>query len=498
MPSNRLLLLENNGDHNHQLRFALDFMGYEVDSIDAEASIVMPSHTHAEPLPYAGLACLWQDGMSSKLETAARYWPALRIIIFGVTAMPAELSADMRGRILHCQEWPVSSKSLNAVMEKLGEASQEPIAASRPVAVNRITNLAGSSQSMERVRKLILQVAASDSTVLILGESGTGKEVVARNLHNCSHRRQGPFVPVNCGAIPADLLESELFGHEKGAFTGALSSRQGRFEMAEGGTLLLDEIGDMPLPMQVKLLRVLQERSFERVGSNRTIQCNVRVIAATHRDIESEIHQQRFREDLYYRINVFPIELAPLRQRVDDLPELLAEIKGRLLREGRPLFDLTPAAVNVLKQYHWPGNVRELSNLAERLCILYPDMEVDVADLPDKILRHTGFSQPYAQNFEDGLIAGADADDGMHPGSDVVAIMSHRLPEQGLDLKDHLNRLECELIQQALDACGGVVARAAVLLRMRRTTLVEKMRKHGFRGGDDTPDQEDQLSDPSL
>ncbi|MEY2700440.1 MAG: hypothetical protein RIQ52_1195 [Pseudomonadota bacterium] len=486
MPSKRLLLLANNGDQEHQLRFALDFMGYEVDVLNGASRSAGP---------YAGIACLWQDGMAAGLEMAARDWPALRILLFGVSVMPSDLSADMRSRILYCQEWPVAPRTLAAVMDKL-EAARET-ASGHGAAVNRISNLAGSSKAMERVRRLILQVAASDSTVLILGESGTGKEVVARNLHNCSHRRQGPFVPVNCGAIPADLLESELFGHEKGAFTGALSSRQGRFEMAEGGTLLLDEIGDMPLPMQVKLLRVLQERSFERVGSNRTIQCNVRVIAATHRDIESEIHQQRFREDLYYRLNVFPIELSPLRQRVDDLPELLTEIKSRLQREGRPLFDLTPAALQVLKQYHWPGNVRELSNLAERLSILYPDMEVDVADLPDKILRHTGIAQAFSQHYEDAMIAGSDAHEPF-PVPEASVALSNRLPEQGLDLKDHLNRLEYELIQQALDACGGVVARAAVLLRMRRTTLVEKMRKHGFRGGDDTADQEDQSAIPQA
>ncbi|MFO7603997.1 MAG: sigma-54 dependent transcriptional regulator, partial [Gammaproteobacteria bacterium] len=228
-------------------------------------------------------------------------------------------------------------------------------------------SLVGNSRGIRSVRKLIEQVADSEANVLILGDSGTGKEVVARNLHYYSSRRDKPFVPVNCGAIPADLLESELFGHEKGAFTGAISSRQGRFELAEGGTLFLDEIGDMQLNMQVKLLRVIQERIFERVGSNKSNKTNVRIIAATHRDLEEEIAEGRFREDLYYRLNVFPIEMPPLRERVEDLPLLINELVTRLEHEQRGSVRLTPMATAALCQYPWPGNVRELSNLIERL-----------------------------------------------------------------------------------------------------------------------------------
>src|SRR3990170_662518 len=245
-------------------------------------------------------------------------------------------------------------------------------------------SLVGKSAGIIEVRRLIEQVATSDTTVLIRGESGTGKEVVARNLHYHSARRGKPFVPINCGAIPSDLLESELFGHEKGAFTGAITARQGRFELAEGGTLFLDEIGDMSLTMQVKLLRVIQERVLERVGSNRSIHVDVRIIAATHRNLEEAIKEGKFREDLYYRLNVFPIEMPPLRERKEDIGLLVNELITRLEHEKRGSVRLTPAAVMALCTYHWPGNVRELANLIERLVIMHPFGVVDVHDLPKK------------------------------------------------------------------------------------------------------------------
>ncbi|PRD39664.1 UNVERIFIED_CONTAM: ntrC [Trichonephila clavipes] len=234
----------------------------------------------------------------------------------------------------------------------------------------------GRSPAMAQVRQLIAQVAPHTTLVLIQGESGSGKEVVARALHEQSERADGPFVPVNCGAIPADLLESELFGHEKGAFTGAVCARKGRFEAAEGGTLFLDEIGDMSLPMQVKILRVLQERCFERVGSNQTIRCNVRIVAATHRDLEGMVADGSFRQDLFFRLNVFPIQLPPLRDHADDIPELLALFNGKLSARGMPTAELSQSALGALMRYRWPGNVRELENLVERLSITHPGQQV--------------------------------------------------------------------------------------------------------------------------
>ena len=335
----------------------------------------------------------------------------------------------------------------------------------RPVELFR--SLVGSSRAIQKVRKMIDQVADSDANVLVLGESGTGKEVVARNLHYHSTRREGPFVPVNCGAIPAELLESELFGHKKGAFTGAISDREGRFEMAEGGTLFLDEIGDMSLQMQVKILRVLQERTFERVGSNESRTTNVRIIAATHRDLEEAIRQGEFREDLFYRLNVFPIVTPPLRERVEDIPLLVNELVRRIEHEKRGSVRLSPAAIYTLCQYNWPGNVRELANLVERLAILHPYGVVDAADLPEKF--QAGES-PVAEHQIDALIGSPVTSEDLDP----------RLPRDGLNLKEHLGYLEISYIKQALMDTGGVVAHAAKRLGMRRTTLVEKLRKYGF------------------
>lgn len=335
-------------------------------------------------------------------------------------------------------------------------------------------SLVGKSAAIREVRKQIEQVADSEANVLILGESGTGKEVVARNLHYHSSRRQKPFVPVNCGAIPPDLLESELFGHEKGAFTGALTARQGRFEMARGGTLFLDEIGDMPLNMQVKLLRVIQERVFERVGSNKSIEADVRIVAATHRELEEEIREGRFREDLYYRLNVFPIDMPPLRERRGDIPLLINELITRIEHEQQRSVRLTRGAVAALSEYEWLGNVRELANLIERLVIMFPNGLVDVRDLPEKYRRGVAIDVDDRDELEEVTLEAIEAIDTL--GSEMPA----RLPTAGLDLREHLQEIEYSLIKQALDDAEGVVAHAAKRLNMRRTTLVEKMRKLGL------------------
>ncbi|MFA7388348.1 MAG: sigma-54 dependent transcriptional regulator [Thiohalobacteraceae bacterium] len=351
------------------------------------------------------------------------------------------------------------------------EAHQES-GRQRPVDLFR--SLVGSSRAIQQVRKYIQQVADSEANVLILGESGTGKEVVARNLHYNSSRRDKAFVPINCGAIPSELLESELFGHEKGAFTGAISARQGRFEMAEGGTLFLDEIGDMSLPMQVKLLRVLQERTFERVGSNKSIVTNVRVVAATHRNLEEALKEGKFREDLFYRLNVFPIEMPPLRERAEDIPMLVNELIRRIEHEKRGSVRLTSAAVMALCHYPWPGNVRELANVIERMAILHPFGVVDIGDLPEKFQLDDD-SVPLSKLSEDLVI-----------NPQPLEFDEPRLPRGGIDLKEHLSHLELTFIKQALDDAGGVVAHAAKRLGMRRTTLVEKLRKYGLQRGDAT------------
>ncbi len=354
----------------------------------------------------------------------------------------------------------------------------------------------GGSPAVQEVTRLIRSVAAHDSSVLILGESGTGKEVVARAIHESSPRRHRPFVAINCGAIPADLLESELFGHEKGAFTGAISTRVGRFEIADGGTLFLDEIGDMSLPMQVKLLRVLQERVFERVGNHKPIRCNVRIIAATHRNLEDSIERGGFRQDLFYRLNVFPIEMPALRERLADLPALITEFIDGNVREGRARIAFTAGALASLSRHAWPGNVRELANLIERLSILHGGRTVDVADLPARY-RATAPGVPAmdvpAMEVSPMEVPGAVATVEAPPLSDpeVLALLeapigrqsthepAMELPAEGIDLRVHLDTIERKLVQQALERSGGTVAHAARLLGLRRTTLVEKLRKLG-------------------
>jgi sigma-54 specific flagellar transcriptional regulator A len=373
----------------------------------------------------------------------------------------------------------------------------------------------GSSAAIREVIALVRQVASHDSTVLILGESGTGKEVAARAIHDLSPRRNRPFVAVNCGAIPAELLESELFGHEKGAFTGAIAARKGRFEVAEGGTLFLDEIGDMSPTMQVKLLRVLQERVFERVGNHEPMRCNVRIIAATHRNLEESIKRSTFREDLFHRINVFPIEMPALRSRLEDLPLLVRDFTAVNVAEGRGQVQLSLRALAALALCPWPGNVRELANLIERLSIIAAGRTADIEDLPAKYRPADWSAQwvapPFASEIaaldttvaEQILLDGDTLPDGtsllalqdddataesedsaldttVGQASDTLAV----LPEAGLDLREHLLDIERRLVTQALARSDGVVAHAARLLNLRRTTLVEKLRKLGLLSAD--------------
>jgi sigma-54 dependent transcriptional regulator, flagellar regulatory protein len=405
----------------------------------------------------------------------------LPVICISADGLPkvAESSSDLAWFHL---ETPVKQRRLSSVLHqaqnvRTGHPTQPGTHRFRP---------SGASKAMRAVHRLIEQVAPFDTSVLILGESGTGKEMVARHIHELSGRAAHPFVPVNCGAIPADLLESELFGHEKGAFTGALSTRLGRFEFAEGGTLFLDEIGDMSLQMQVKLLRVLQERSFERVGSNKTIRCNVRIIAATHRDLDAAILAGRFREDLYYRLNVFPLQMPPLRERLDDLPVLIEHLVQRHGHAAGRQIQLDQSAMNCLARNRWPGNVRELANLLERLAILFPAQTISAADLPDRyrsavLAGWLGSEISIDARPEAAQEIISPAQPQADPDQDVVAyemLDASALPRGGIDLKDHMSAIEIGLIRKALEEADGTVAGAARLLRIRRTTLVEKLRKY--------------------
>lgn len=341
----------------------------------------------------------------------------------------------------------------------------------------------GVSSAALNVRELVARVSRTDATVLIQGESGTGKEVVAKLVHDLSVRSAGPFIPINCGAIPSELLESELFGHEKGSFTGAVASRKGRFELAAGGTLFLDEIGDMPFAMQVKLLRVLQEKAFERVGGMKSIPCDVRIIAATHQNLESKIEENLFRADLYYRLSIFPIEIPPLRERHGDIPSLINAFLKSAKREGRGSLEFSDEAVGRLETYDWPGNVRELSNLIERLMVLSPNQLVGPSELPD---RYRSSAPTEIQSTHDS----PQMDLLEQKAGDELFAKVEPLPTDGslplfldepIDLKAKLAAVEHDLIVAALDQTDWVTAHAANWLKLQRTTLVEKMRKYGIK-----------------
>lgn len=360
--------------------------------------------------------------------------------------------------------FPVDFESLMHTIKK-AELSRNNLDGRKGLAIS----LTGDSAEIQEVESSIRQVSQADANVLLLGESGTGKEIVARAIHQFSLRADGPFVAVNCGAIPPELLESELFGHEKGAFTGATNSRRGRFELAEGGTLFLDEIGDMPMAMQVKLLRVIQERTFERVGGMKTIASNVRLIAATHQDLEKRIEEGEFRTDLFYRLNVFPIRLPPLRSRTSDIPLLLKEFSEKICRQlgkTQPIvFD--SSAIESLSQHPLPGNVREIENLVERLSILRPGETISVDLLPPKY-KSLISSPEHAQHF-------------VYRPSIEPRSPSIKFDSGPINLKQHLTALEKNLIFQALDDTDWVVSKAARVLTLRRTTLIQKIRKLGIR-----------------
>ncbi len=462
-----IFLVEDDLKYRQKILSILEFVGYS-DVVVAQSDSWRAEAEKIEDLDSILLGQCASEEVQNHLCHDMHQWNAnIPLLLLIDNKRKAKVSSDTISEAFQLLDLPLTYIQLTDALQQshIFRISDQSPASGRNLELFR--SLVGNSRAIRGVRKLMEQVANSSATVLILGESGTGKEVVSRNLHYHSERRNGPFVPVNCGAIPAELLESELFGHEKGAFTGAISARQGRFELANGGTLFLDEIGDMSMPMQVKLLRVLQERTFERVSSNKTIQVDVRIIAATHRNLEKQIKEDKFREDLFYRLNVFPIDMPALKDRIDDIPLLVNELVARIEHEKRSSIRFTPAAMMALCQYRWPGNVRELSNLIERLIIMHPYGIVDVSDLPDKFQALAESKGTAPVEFEQ-VIAPVELNN------------SPRLPRDGLNLKEHLNDMEFTLIKQALDEAGGVVAHAAKRLNMRRTTLVEKLRKHGI------------------
>ncbi len=333
--------------------------------------------------------------------------------------------------------------------------------------------LVGRSTAMQDIYRALARLMQTDLTVMVTGESGTGKELVAKALHNFGKRRNGPFIAINMAAIPRDLIEAELFGHEKGAFTGATARSSGRFEQAEGGTLFLDEIGDMPMEAQTRLLRVLQEGEYTMVGGRTPIRTNVRIVAATHRDLSQMIRQGLFREDLYYRLNVVPIRLPPLRERVDDIGDLVSHFLKQANREGEPTKSISPDAIRLMQNYSWPGNIRELENLVRRLSALYADEVIS----PEIVQSELNIADRQPAPTGNGPVDVSTAVE-----THVAQILREHepnLPPAGL-YQRVLDRVEAPLIAMALNACGGNQIRAAELLGLNRNTLRKKIRAHSI------------------
>ncbi len=451
----KILIISNQEDIVLKIKAVSEFLGKDVEvapSIDRAKEVAQENHS-------IGL-CLISHSEAHTEESIAIYFQTycLNVPVYLVRTdncqqpVPTSLGIE-------CLRFPTDHNRILQIMA-MSEGSSEHMQISDETRVK----LTGDSPEISRVRDLVNHVSNTDANVLLLGESGTGKEVVARSVHALSCRRNKPFIAVNCAAIPADLLESELFGYEKGAFTGASTTRQGRFELAEGGTLFLDEIGDMPLPMQVKLLRVIQERSFERVGGTKSMECNVRIIAATHQNLERCIEQGKFRMDLFYRLNVFPIDIPPLRKRIGDIPILLREFSEKARRDLGHVeairFD--DSAIMALCDHTLPGNVRELQNLVERLAILHGEELITKDKLPE---RYQGIHQLPDTSF-DGLAENL-----------TDSKLESELLSGKFDLKDYLTTLEKNLIYQALNNTNWVVTQAAESLCLRRTTLIQKIRR---------------------
>ena len=480
-----LLYLDDSGDQI--LPVCARFMGLNIEQFDYPNWLQNSQNLNRLSCPVMILGqCSTPVAIDRMVAQMVEAFPAMPLLLNGLDQADAQLvSEKFSPHLMGTLHAGFDREQLVDLLHRAQVFLQQG-----PVAKDLTeSSLLGVSDEVVQVRAMIAKVAQRDVSVLITGESGTGKEVVARNLHDQSSRKSGPFVPINCGAIPAELLESELFGHEKGAFTGAVTSRPGRFEMANGGTLFLDEIGDMPLNMQVKILRVIQERKFERVGGTKTLDTDVRIIAATHKLLEQMIEVNEFREDLYFRLNVFPIEMTPLRERVEDIPVLLEEMVRRADEQGLGRVTFHPSALKSLQSHPWPGNVRELSNLVERLVIMYPDGIVGVSELPAKF-RHVPEPDPHryqiAMPFSVDEGAGASVEANPEAGvvqenqtSNITPVLNE-LPDECVDLKAYLETQERGLIEQALVATDGVVARAADKLSIRRTTLVEKMRKYNI------------------
>src|ERR1043165_3860782 len=430
------------------------------------------------------------DGMEV-LRTAAKHFPQIPVIMITAYGSVGQAVEAIKAGAFDYIEKPFEQDSIRTIVEKaIGQAAANRMAprqtfdpASDSEATGRF-GLVGQSPEIQNIFAVIEKVADTPSTVLITGESGTGKELVAKALHEHSSRRSGPFIKINCAAIPKTLMESELFGYEKGAFTGATSSKPGRFELADGGSLFLDEIGEIPVEMQVKLLRAIQESEFERVGGLKTIKVDVRLITATNRDLEQEIQRGNFREDLYYRLNVVPLQIPPLRKPSGDIPLLVSHIIKKFNeRLKKTISGIADDALAALETHSWPGNIRELENVLERTILLSKGDRIERADLQLALPEQQPVSQPAMRIPVSGIIPLAPLAD--EAELDDAEPMAEDAGWWSGSLKDivraETSRVERELIVKALDETGGNVTQAARLLKISRKSLQMKMKELGLR-----------------
>lgn len=453
----RILFIDDEPGSREGLTLLFEREGYQVEAVAAGEEAISLLSRKVYDVIITDLFLPGVSGIDILKNVKENRLPCNVILITGNATAETAVKAMKEGAFDYITK-PVNFEELKLIVSKAVEKS-------RLVAENlylrqqlrgkyKFDNIIGNSPAIQQVFARMEKILVTDSTVLILGESGTGKELVARAIHFNGPRKEKPFIAINCGAIPADLLESELFGHMRGSFTGAVADKPGKFELANKGTIFLDEIGTMPQQLQMKLLRVLQEEEVERVGSTSRTKLDVRVISATNADLDDRVRRGEFREDLYYRLNVIPIHLPPLRDRREDIPLLAKHFLRKICIDmRRPVLEITPEAVRALEAYEWPGNVREMENVIERAVALTDSEIIDRQDLPSQI-------------------GGVSQENSHFP--------TMRIPGDGIDLAETIALIEKALIKQAMEKSSNIKARAASLLNINRTTLVEKIKRYNM------------------
>jgi len=449
-----VLLVDDEENTRTALSIALTREGYQVLSASSGEMGIEVLDGNPVDIVVTDMKMPGVTGMEL-LQYVRKHYPEIMVIVItGYASVESAITAMKDGAFDYITK-PIKLEEVKITLQKASEKRnlliENLLLKQQLKGKYKFENMVGTSRSMHEVFSLMEKVVNTESTVLIQGESGTGKELVAKAIHYNGPRKDKPFVAINCAAIPSELLESELFGHLKGSFTGAVANRTGRFELADTGTIFLDEIGSMSLALQGKILRVLQEREYERVGGGRTTKVDVRVISATNVDLEKAVKKGLFRDDLFYRLNVIPIHLPPLRERVEDIPLLAAHfIKKYNEKLGKDIKGLGPGVLDQLSAYDWPGNIRELENIVERALTLTEGRYIEPGSLPQSITL---------------------------PASDAPFTIGAHIPDKGIDLEKELANFEAAVIKTALKKAGGIKSKAAELLHIKRTTLIEKVKR---------------------